>query len=162
MHPLHLNCVLLDTGSGCASPLSIDGVAFGVGTWSTSRILTVQVGQTVLDRYKEDVSAAGRRNITKRMGTTRGMYATTVEKQATDLQCVYPSIWVNHQLRKQQQLKPQHPVRIPMDLPPLLRWRPPQALQPKIARHKQTCWPNCWSALRNKTKRSKLLNRLFS
>ena len=27
VHPLHLNCVLLDTGSGCASPLSIDGVA---------------------------------------------------------------------------------------------------------------------------------------
>ena len=44
--------MLLDTGSGCASPLSIDGVAFGVGTWSTSRVLTVQVGQTVLDRYK--------------------------------------------------------------------------------------------------------------
>ena len=43
--------MLLDTGSGCASPLSIDGVAFGVGTWSTSRVLTVQVGQTVLDRY---------------------------------------------------------------------------------------------------------------
>ena len=51
MHPLHLNCVLLDPSSGCASPLSIDGVAFGVGTWSTSRFLTVQVGQTVLDRY---------------------------------------------------------------------------------------------------------------
>ena len=44
--------MLLDTGSGCASPLSIDGVAFGVGTWSTSRFLTVQVGQTVLDRYR--------------------------------------------------------------------------------------------------------------
>ena len=44
--------MLLDTGSGCASPLSIDGVAFGVGTWSTSRELMVQVGQTVLDRYK--------------------------------------------------------------------------------------------------------------
>ena len=43
--------MLLGTGSGCASPLSIDGVAFGVGTWSTSRVLTVQVGQTVLDRY---------------------------------------------------------------------------------------------------------------
>ena len=43
--------MLLDTGSGCASPLSIDGVAFGVGTWSTSRVSTVQVGQTVLDRY---------------------------------------------------------------------------------------------------------------
>ena len=52
MHSPHLNCVLLDTGSGCASPLSIDSVAFGVGTWSTSRFLTVQVGQTVLDRYK--------------------------------------------------------------------------------------------------------------
>ena len=51
MHLHHLNCVLLDTGSGCASPLSIDGVAFGVGTWSISRISTVQVGQTVLDRY---------------------------------------------------------------------------------------------------------------
>ena len=37
--------------SGCASPLSIDGVAFGVVIWSTSRVLTVQVGQTVLDRY---------------------------------------------------------------------------------------------------------------
>ena len=46
--------MLLDPGSGCASPLSIDGVAFGVGTWSTSRFSTVQVGQTVLDRYKED------------------------------------------------------------------------------------------------------------
>ena len=44
--------MLLDTGSGCASPLSIDGVAFGVGTWSTSRFSTVQVGQTVLDRYR--------------------------------------------------------------------------------------------------------------
>ena len=43
--------MLLDTGSGCASPLSIDGVAFGVGAWSTSRVSTVQVGQTVLDRY---------------------------------------------------------------------------------------------------------------
>ena len=51
MHSLHLNCVLLDTGSGCASPLSIDGVMFGVVTWSTSRFLTVQVRQTVLDRY---------------------------------------------------------------------------------------------------------------
>ena len=39
MHSHHLNCVLLDTGSGCASPLSIDGVAFGVGAWSISRIL---------------------------------------------------------------------------------------------------------------------------
>ena len=44
--------MLLDSGSGCASPLSIDGIAFGVGIWSTSRIATVQVGQTVLDRYK--------------------------------------------------------------------------------------------------------------
>ena len=43
--------MLLGTGSGCASPLSIDGVAFGVGTWLTSRVSTVQVGQTVLDRY---------------------------------------------------------------------------------------------------------------
>ena len=43
--------MLLDPSSGCASPLSIDGVAFGVGTWSTSGISTVQVGQTVLDRY---------------------------------------------------------------------------------------------------------------
>ena len=51
MHSHHLNCVLLDPGSGCASPLSIDGVAFGVGTWSTSRFSMVQVGQTVLDRY---------------------------------------------------------------------------------------------------------------
>ena len=44
--------MLLDTGSGCASPLSIDGVAFGVVTWLTSRFSTVQVGQTVLDCYK--------------------------------------------------------------------------------------------------------------
>ena len=44
--------MLLDPGSGCASPLSIDGVTFGVGTWSTSRVSTVQVGQTVLDRYR--------------------------------------------------------------------------------------------------------------
>ena len=51
MHLHHLNCVLLDTSSGCASPLSIDGIVFGVGTWSTSRFSTVQVGQTVLDRY---------------------------------------------------------------------------------------------------------------
>ena len=43
--------MLLDTGSGCTSPLSIDGIAFGVVTWSTSRISTVQVGQTVLDHY---------------------------------------------------------------------------------------------------------------
>ena len=43
--------MLLDPGSGCTSPLSIDGVAFGVVTWSTSRFSTVQVGQTVLDRY---------------------------------------------------------------------------------------------------------------
>ena len=49
--PHHLNCVLLDPGSRCASPLSIDGVAFGVVTWLTSRIPTVQVGQTVLDHY---------------------------------------------------------------------------------------------------------------
>ena len=54
MHPHHLNCVLLDPGSGCASPLSIDGVAFGVGTWSTSRFSKVQVRQTVLDRYIDD------------------------------------------------------------------------------------------------------------
>ena len=26
VHPHHLNCVLLDPGSGCASPLSIDGI----------------------------------------------------------------------------------------------------------------------------------------
>ena len=51
VHSHHLDCVLLDPGSGCTSPLSIDGVAFGVITWSTSRISTVQVGQTVLDRY---------------------------------------------------------------------------------------------------------------
>ena len=43
--------MLLDPGSGCASPLSIDGVAFEAVAWSTSRISTVQVGQTVLDRY---------------------------------------------------------------------------------------------------------------
>ena len=49
--------MLLDTGSRCASPLSIDGVAFGVGTRSTSRVLTVQVGQTVLDRYMDDLEA---------------------------------------------------------------------------------------------------------
>ena len=47
--------MLLDPGSGCASPLSIDGIAFGVGTWSTSRISTVQVGQTVLDCYSMEV-----------------------------------------------------------------------------------------------------------
>ena len=47
--------MLLDPGSGCASPLSIDGIAFGVVTWSTSRISTVQVGQMVLDHYKEDI-----------------------------------------------------------------------------------------------------------
>ena len=51
VHLHHLNCVLLDPGSGCASPLSINSVAFGVVTWSTSRISTVQVGQTVLDHY---------------------------------------------------------------------------------------------------------------
>ena len=50
-HLHHLNCVLLDPGSGCASPLSIDGVAFGVVTRSTSRISMVQVGQIVLDHY---------------------------------------------------------------------------------------------------------------
>ena len=38
--------------SRCASPLSIDGITFGVVTWSTSRISMVQVRQTVLDRYK--------------------------------------------------------------------------------------------------------------
>ena len=54
VHPHHLNCVLLDPGSGCASPLSIDGVTFGVVAWSTSRISAVQVGQTVLDRYNRD------------------------------------------------------------------------------------------------------------
>ena len=48
--------MLLDPGSGCASPLSIDGVAFGAGTWLTSRISTVQVGQMVLDRYSYDHS----------------------------------------------------------------------------------------------------------
>ena len=53
VHLHHLNCVQLDPGSGCTSPHSIDGVAFGVGTWSTSRISTVQVGQTVLDRYTD-------------------------------------------------------------------------------------------------------------
>ena len=57
--------MLLDPGSGCASPLSIDGVAFGVVAWSTSRILTVQVGQTVLDRYSVWVERIppGRRSI---------------------------------------------------------------------------------------------------
>ena len=54
VHLHHLNCVLLDPGSGCASPLSIEGVAFGVVTWLTSRISMVQVGQMVLDRYKYD------------------------------------------------------------------------------------------------------------
>ena len=49
--------MLLDTGSGCASPHSIDGVAFGVGTWSISRISTVQVGQKVLDRYSVSTSS---------------------------------------------------------------------------------------------------------
>ena len=49
--------MLLDPGSGCTSPLSIDGVAFGVATWSTSRIPTVQVGQTVLDRYTAEDQA---------------------------------------------------------------------------------------------------------
>ena len=43
--------MLLDPGSGCASPLSIDGVAVSVSIRSASRISTVQVGQTVLDRY---------------------------------------------------------------------------------------------------------------
>ena len=57
MHLHHLNCVLLDTGSGCASPLSIDGVAFGISTRLTSRFLTVQVGQTVLDRYMRSESS---------------------------------------------------------------------------------------------------------
>ena len=51
VHLHHLNCVLLDPGSGCASPLSIDSITFGVVTWSTSRISMVQVGQMVLDRY---------------------------------------------------------------------------------------------------------------
>ena len=37
--------------SRCTSPHSIDGIMFGVVTWLTSRISTVQVGQTVLDRY---------------------------------------------------------------------------------------------------------------
>ena len=51
VHLHHLNCVLLDPGSGCTSPHSIEGIAFGVSTWSTSRISTVQVRQTVLDCY---------------------------------------------------------------------------------------------------------------
>ena len=63
MHPHHLNCVLLDPGSGCASPLSIDGVAFGVVTWSTSRFLTVQVGQTVLDRYTKRRTKGRKNNV---------------------------------------------------------------------------------------------------
>ena len=50
-HPSISSLCTVTNSSGCASPLSIDGVAFGVGTWSTSRIPTVQVGQTVLDRY---------------------------------------------------------------------------------------------------------------
>ena len=50
-HLHHLNCVLLDPGSRCASPHSIDGVTFCVDTWSTSRISMVQVGQMVLDHY---------------------------------------------------------------------------------------------------------------
>ena len=48
--------MLLDPGSGCASPLSIDGIALGVVTWSTSRFSTVQVGQMVLDRYIWDTT----------------------------------------------------------------------------------------------------------
>ena len=55
--PLERN--ILDPGSGCASPLSIDGVAFGFGTWSTSRFSTVQVGQTALDRYTKYRSSCG-------------------------------------------------------------------------------------------------------
>ena len=66
--------MLLDPGSGCASPLSIDGVAFGVGTWSTSRISTVQVGQTVLDRYSVgDVDVAGRLKSRTRGGSGLSM-----------------------------------------------------------------------------------------
>ena len=51
--------MLLDPGSGCTSPLSIDGVAFGVVTRSTSRFLTVQVRQTVLDHYSIQMNEAG-------------------------------------------------------------------------------------------------------
>ena len=43
--------MLFDPDSGCTSPHSIDGVAFCVGTWTTSRISMVQVGQMVLDHY---------------------------------------------------------------------------------------------------------------
>ena len=80
MHPLHLNCVLLDTGSGCASPLSIDGVAFGVGTWSTSRVLMVQVGQTVLDRYMKVLD----RNVTW----------LTKHKDTLDMSTRYDDTWL--------------------------------------------------------------------
>ena len=56
VHLHHLNCLLLDPSSRCASPHSIDGVTCGSSTRSTSRISTVQVGQTVLDCYSTGIS----------------------------------------------------------------------------------------------------------
>ena len=50
-HLHHLNCVLLDPSSRCASPHSIDGVTLEDIVWSTSRIVLVQVGQMLLDHY---------------------------------------------------------------------------------------------------------------
>ena len=62
VHPLHLNCVLLDTGGGCASPLSIDGVAFWCcylvdfkgfnGPSRTNGARPLQVGRVVIFRHQ--------------------------------------------------------------------------------------------------------------
>ena len=85
--------MLLDPGSGCASPRSIDGVAFGVGTWSISRISTVQVGQTVLDRYKNILKAQRVLRMKRQGGKRFKPYQENdqVWIEGTNLQTLYPS-----------------------------------------------------------------------
>ena len=84
--------MLLDPGSGCASPLSIDGVAFGVGTWSTSRVSTVQVGQTVLDRYTAAERVAAERAAAERVAAERAaVERAAAERAAIEDDGEYPA-----------------------------------------------------------------------
>ena len=54
-------------------------------------------------------------------------------------------------------LLPQNPCHPPQPQQPL----PPQALWPKIASNKQTCWPSSWREFKIKRSRSLLSNHLF-
>ena len=51
-HSLFILTMLLDPGSRCTSPHSINGVVLEGVVWLTSRIVSVQVRQMVLDCYR--------------------------------------------------------------------------------------------------------------